>query len=101
MRQIITPLPKVAERQKSTSPKSSVRSSPSETSLTLGDLATETPVPQRHSLATASLLRKGASPPLSSAGIRRQLSHPISATGPHRMATPPCHEPTPAAVDPS
>ena len=100
MRQIITPLPKVAERQKSTSPKSSVRSSPSETPLSLGDLAMETPVPRRHSLATASLLRKGASPPLSSTGIRRQLSHPISATG-HRMETPPSHEPPPAAVDPS
>jgi hypothetical protein len=100
MRQIITPLPKVAERQNSTSPKSSVLSSRSNTPLSLGDLATEAPVHRRHSLATASIIRKKSSPPLSSKSIRRQSSHPISATG-HRMETSLSHEPTPVAVDPS
>ena len=99
MRQIITPLPKVAERQKSTSPS---RSKPSETLIIPGDLPSETPVPRRHSLATTSLLREGDPPPQSADTRRLELSYPIlSATG-QRRETPASYEPIPsAAVDPS
>ena len=101
MRQIITPLPKVAERQKSTSPRSSMRSSPSDTPLSLEDLAPETPVSRRNSLATASVLRKRGSPPLSTdTRPQLQFSNPTSTTG-HRMEALPSHEQAPAAVDSS
>jgi hypothetical protein len=98
MRQIITPLPKVAERQKSSSPQRSTLSSPAESPL-ITDLAIETPVPRRYSLAAASLLRRRASPPLID-NRRRQLSHPISSSG-RRIETPPSYAPTPSVIDPS
>src|SRR5271170_4999344 len=96
MRQIITPLPKVQEnRRDSTSPNSSARSSPS-ASPQVGELKTDIPVPRRHSVATASLLKKRGSPPLTHPR-QRQLSHPLSATG-QSLETPPNLD---NAVDPS
>ena len=100
MRQIITPLHKVIERQKSSSPKA--RSTPHLPKVPLvADLVTENPVLPHDSLATASLLRKRASPPLTDMK-RRQLSHP-SSTSAQRIENQPTCLPTPPspAVDPS
>ena len=100
MRQIITPLPKVAERQKSTSPSQSVRSSP-KSGLSTFDVKTETPAPRRHSVATASMLRKRSSPPRADPRSR-QYSHPSStSSSAFAMSSPPEQESTPLSVDPS
>ena len=78
-----------------------MRSSPSDTPLSLEDLATEIPVPRRNSVATASVFRKRGSPPLSTDTRRqRQFSNPTFTRGNH-MEAPSSHEQTPVAVDPS
>src|SRR5271156_638183 len=98
MRQIITPLPKVAERQKSTSPSQSARSSP-KAGLSTFEVKTESPAPRRHTVATTSMLRKRSSPPHTDPR-NRQYSHPSStSSSAFAMSSPP--EQDSLSVDPS